>query len=71
MIDSRCKVAAGRKKPENRHCNAFLQEMRDRADPVDLDHPQDAERADNGERVKNIGKASRACTAMIVVKTDC
>ena len=58
---------AGRNNPRNRFVNRFLQEVRDRAQPVDLDHPQDEGRADGGERVANIRKASLACTALIEV----
>ena len=57
----------GRNNPRNRFVNQFLQEVRDRAQPLDLDHPQDEGRADGGERVANIRKASLACTALIEV----
>ena len=57
----------GRNHARNRFVNGFLQEVRDRAQPVDLDHPEDEGRADGGERVANIAKASRACTALIDV----
>ena len=71
MIDARCGVDQGRKLHRNRFCNEFLQEMRDRADPTDLDFPEHEQLANNGERQKNIDKASAACTAMISVHTNC
>ena len=60
-------AGVGRNNPRNRFVNQFLQEVRDRAQPIDLDHPQDEGRADGGERVANIRKASFACTALIEV----
>lgn len=58
---------AGRKNPVNRFVNQFLQEVRDRAMPVDLDHPRDEGIADGGKRVENIELASAACTDLIQV----
>ena len=58
---------AGRHNPRNRFVNEFLLEVRDLAQPVDLDHPQDEGLADGGKRVDNIKLASDACTALIEV----
>ena len=57
----------GRNNPRNSFVNAFLQEVRDLANPSNLDHPEDEGLADGGERVRNIGKASAACTTLIQV----
>lgn len=59
--------SAGRNNPVNRFVNKFLLEVRDRAMPVDLDHPQDEGIADGGKRVENIALASAACTELIQV----
>lgn len=64
---ARVGAGAGRDNPRNRFVNEFLQEVRDRAQPVDLDHPEDEGIADGGKRVDNIRKASRACSALIEV----
>eukprot|EP00892_Ulva_mutabilis_P011288 jgi/Ulvmu1/8531/UM044_0065.1 len=64
---ARVGASAGRNNPRNRFVNEFLQEVRDRARPVDLDHPEDEGIADGGKRVDNIRKASKACTELIQV----
>lgn len=46
---------------------AFLQAMIARANPVDLEHPQDEARADNGERMNNINKLNGACSSLISI----
>ena len=46
---------------------AFLRAMIEMADPVNLDHPQDIERADNGERMNNIGKLGAACSSLVTI----
>ena len=56
--------------------SAFLLELRDLADPMDLDYPDDRELADGtanqlGERMKNINKASAACDQLIEVTAGC
>lgn len=58
----------GKNLPQNARVNAFMQEMRDKADPLDMDYPRDAALADGGKRMENINKASRVCTSMITVK---
>ena len=45
----------------------FLQAMIARAQPVDMDFPQDEARADNGGRMSNIHKLNAACSALISV----
>ena len=60
--------AVGRNNPRNAFVNAFVQEVRDLAMPSDLDHPEDEGFADGGERVRNIRKASIACTSLIRVR---
>eukprot|EP00892_Ulva_mutabilis_P005502 jgi/Ulvmu1/3323/UM155_0006.1 len=71
LRDSSAQVGAraGQNNPRNARVNAFMKEMRDRAKPVDLDYPQDEERADNGLRAENIRGASRICTRMITVQS--
>lgn len=59
--------AGGRNNPRNANVNEFMQKIRDIANPLDMDYPRDAAKADNGERMKNIRKASRACTSLIRV----
>lgn len=55
----------GKNNPRNAKVNEFMRRMRDIARPIDLDHPQDEGRANNGMRKQNIAKASRACTSLI------
>ena len=45
----------------------FLQEMISRANPVDLEHPRDEARADNGERRNNINKLNGSCSSLITI----
>jgi hypothetical protein len=66
--NARVGEAVGRNNPRNAFVNAFLQEVRDVAQPSDLDHPEDEGLADGGERVRNIRKASFACTSLIQVR---
>ena len=56
--------------------SAFLLELRELADPLDLDFPEDKELADGtpnrlGERMKNMNKASAACSQLIEVTAGC
>ena len=46
---------------------AFLVAMIGIAQPVDMDFPQDKERADNGERMNNIHKLDAACSQLISI----
>lgn len=62
---------AGRDNPANAYVNSFLLAVREQAAPADLDYPADEELADNGKRMENIRKASRACTGLLKVFTNC
>lgn len=57
----------GHNNPANQNVNDFMKTVRDISRPLDMDYPRDAARADNGERMNNIRKASRACTSLIRV----
>lgn len=59
---------AGKNNPSNSYVNQFMKEVRDKAKPVDLDHPQDEGLADGGKRMENIRKASRICSSLISVR---
>lgn len=46
---------------------AFLVAMIAKAQPVDMDFPQDKARADNGGRMSNIHKLNAACSELVSV----
>ena len=46
---------------------AFLVAMIEIGKPIDMDFPQDEERADNGERMNNIRKLNAACSSLISI----
>ena len=46
---------------------AFLKAMLQDLDLVNLDHPQDIERADGGVRQANIDKLSASCSNLITI----
>ena len=68
MLDTSFALGVGRGDPRNERVNLFLRELLNRSDPVNLDHPQDIERADGGERVRNINKINRAAEGMITIE---
>lgn len=45
----------------------FLVDLINIADPLDMDYPEDAAKADGGERMNNIYKANAACEQLIGV----
>ena len=51
--------------------NEFMQTLRDRADPLDMEYPRDEAMADGGMRMKNIRKAEKVCAQMITVRKHC
>lgn len=69
--DAEIGKSAGRDNPVNEYVNSFLLAVREKAAPEDLAYPEDEELADNGKRMENIRKASRACTDLIKVFTNC
>lgn len=66
--NARVGASAGKQQPFNKRVNDFMTELRDRADPLDMDFPRDEAKADNGARMANIRKASAVCKQMIEVR---
>ena len=60
---------AGKNNPLNKDVDAFMETLRERSQPENLDFPQDEKKADNGIRANNIAKASEECTKMISVQS--
>lgn len=52
----------------NSRTNAFLTELRNRANPLDMEYPRDIKKAESGQRMKNIRAIERVCKQMITVK---
>lgn len=65
---ARVSTSVGKNNPMNARTNAFMLELRDKSDPLNMDYPRDAALADGGKRMENINKASAMCSRMITVK---
>lgn len=61
-------ASVGKNQPRNARVNKFMQDLRDRTNPLDMDYPRDEAKADGGMRMENIHKASAVCTQMISVR---